>query len=275
VIAPLLALALVAQTASTTMQSDLGPPVGAPRGGAVAYVRTGVPPGVYVYRGGRTTRVGRPEPFPNSWSVEPALEWSPDGRRVAFVDRRSGLVAATSSGAVRVLEPGRKIDDFEWSPVGDRIAYATKFPDDVREVRVARKDGTGRIALASDPDMGLSSVEGLVWAPDGDSLAYVGGTWLGPPDVEWQLRVARVAGGPPKTVMGVGRPYGLRCPAWSPTGSLAYAFFDNSERGSTGPPRVEIFENPFTGASAVGTHVIGVPIAWSRLGRLLIETPAW
>lgn len=102
--------------------------------GVIAFTRAD---GIYVMRadgsGVRPLRRGGPA------AGVVGLDWSPDGRRLAFVNMRSELWAMNADGGalVRLAVRGRKEGDFlysvSWSTDGRSIAYTAKR-DSTRDV---------------------------------------------------------------------------------------------------------------------------------------------
>jgi Tol biopolymer transport system component len=102
----------------------------------------------------------------------PCANWSPDGRRVAFMTTPSNpgslpvyvydeLWVATLGGDTRIV-PGLSATDFEWSPDGSQLAIAT--------------GGAISLYAADNGDIrtlvGASGVTSLAWSPDGTRIAY-------------------------------------------------------------------------------------------------------
>jgi Tol biopolymer transport system component len=101
-----------------------------------------------------------------------APAWSPDGKKIAFVQTLRGnsdLYVMNADGShKRVLTHDEaKEADPDWSPDGRLIAFATGFAN-ASAIDVIGADGSGRHLLAAagdptDPD----------WSPDGSRIAYV------------------------------------------------------------------------------------------------------
>jgi hypothetical protein len=119
-----------------------------------------------------------------------AVEWSPDGRRVAFnryYDVRIASADGTTAEDLGIL--GAK--DFAWSPDGQRIAFvrwATQTCNDPNqtdseadEIWVVNVDGTGLTKITTTGNCAFSDacteIHTLSWSPDGERLAYTRFDW--------------------------------------------------------------------------------------------------
>jgi Tol biopolymer transport system component len=141
--------------------------------------------------------------------------WSPDGRRVAFIDQ-AGLATVAADGSDRRQlvgfdGPNDTMRQPEWSPDGKQIVFtADSLPKSPLErLEIVNADGSGhRILLKNEPHTSLEAA----WAPDGTHIAFTGGTggsegsWIGivRADGSGHRRVARHCLG--------------RDPHWSPDG---------------------------------------------------------
>jgi hypothetical protein len=116
----------------------------------------------YIDAGGRTVKV-RGIPGDVDW-----VDWSPDGKRIAFQRGQSArgeqheiwISNADGSDARLIVENAGHPD---WSPDGTRIAFA----DGDNTLGIVNADGTGRLRLGqgSQPD----------WSPDGTTIVYTVG----------------------------------------------------------------------------------------------------
>lgn len=89
--------------------------------------------------------------------------WSPDGRRIAYVDRRGRLAVMKPDGSDRrtLKGPVLESDGASWSPNGRELIY-----DAGDKIAVVNADGTG---LRSALPRGRSPV----WSPDGRKVVFV------------------------------------------------------------------------------------------------------
>jgi Tol biopolymer transport system component len=94
--------------------------------------------------------------------------WSPDGKRIAFIDASSELNVINADGSERKELPARTDDppQLAWSPDGERIA----FIGNRSKLNVINADGSGRRSLTNVP--GLSYVAFPTWSPDSEKLAF-------------------------------------------------------------------------------------------------------
>jgi Tol biopolymer transport system component len=105
--------------------------------------------------------------------------WSPDGRRLAFLERRPDgavlLRVANAAGTTsRVVTGAREIAEVRWAPRRNVLAYSWSYayaqppPYYVAVVEAGRARG-GSLT----PGIGAFGVD-IDWAPDGKGLAFVG-----------------------------------------------------------------------------------------------------
>jgi Tol biopolymer transport system component len=98
--------------------------------------------------------------------------YSPDGRRIAFVRARHLWVArADGRHARRVTPRGFLVEDYEWSPRGNRLAVAREFTDrSAGWLYTVERDGSGLRRLARAP-WGIRLFPGA-WSPDAKAIVY-------------------------------------------------------------------------------------------------------
>ena len=127
---------------------------------------------------------------PEVW-IRPDLwaRWSPDGRWIslwAIVAGQEGryVVAADGSGTRRIEELAEnlsRVDLFDWSPDGHRLAISGRWPGCVEEVCLGIVDSEGGPVASTvvHPSAGVPNLHGkLFWpefSPNGDRVAVLGG----------------------------------------------------------------------------------------------------
>lgn len=100
------------------------------------------------------------------------LRFSPDGTRVAFVRGRGDLVSMKPDGTdEKVHLRSHSAPDFDWSPDGKFIAYASQDEDFNSDIWIAPADGSRPpVNVSRHPDNDTDPA----WSPDGKVLAFVG-----------------------------------------------------------------------------------------------------
>ena len=117
-----------------------------------------------------------------SWTVQPdgsgrrllpkaarsyPVEWSPDGRQLAFLCA-AGVCRTWADGTqLRVVFRGRGVTEFDWSPEGKRLVVLSRAGRDVIVV-----PATGGRASVLHRLVGLPA-SAVAWSPDGSQLALV------------------------------------------------------------------------------------------------------
>ena len=112
--------------------------------------------------------------LPLSWDYR-APDWSPDGRRFAFVgdteDAASLMVANADGTDPRTLAPASNTSAFAWSPDGSLIAFASTVTANVpvfdRVLLVEPENARSRV-LTEAPTIAF------FWSPGGERLALIG-----------------------------------------------------------------------------------------------------
>jgi len=188
------------------------------------------------------------------------VEWSPDGRRIAFTSGDSCAsqvhVVNADGTNLRPLTPGIGPS---WSPAGDRIAFVENFNPGGCPPACGRRLGVVDVITAEVDWLVEGDAVSLgepAWSPDGASLAVTAYGDGGGSDV---LVVDAATGVAARVAHGAS-------PDWSPDGSrLAYARWEGSA-----PEGLEqrLFTTSADGAdeSQVG---VGVGPAWSPDGELI------
>ena len=134
---------------------------------------------------------GKPVPFRRSGltgaSALPAgaanVQWSPDGRWIAFEHAQKIEVVNTSGGTPRVLVPSLNSGDgFSWSPTSKQLAYVAYVSPG--RARLATVDLQGHRKLLWNSALNYqtqNSLAGPQWSPDGSKLVFAATTGLPSP----------------------------------------------------------------------------------------------
>ncbi|HTP06926.1 MAG TPA: hypothetical protein VMP08_01650 [Anaerolineae bacterium] len=153
--------------------------------------------------------------------------WSPSGKWLAYRKERQSTVVespvagqsidlATMHRQVWVIQAdgngehplnqGLSVEQFVWSPTGDRLAYTTLGGGLI----IINADGTGLVTLitaGTSIALGEQQIGQIYWSPDGRSIAY---EWhiqpLSRPTVNQGVRIISVDGGEPREIYNAGLP---------------------------------------------------------------------
>ena len=137
--------------------------------------------------------------------LDPALAFSPDGRRLAYTSGSGIMVSRANGSRPRRLTRGYDDSAPAWSPNGAAVAFIRPGDLPGTGLYVVRANGSGRQRLLAQP------IAQLAWSPSGDQLAVVTTSLSGPP----LILVVGLDG----SVREIG-PGGAI--SWSRTGWLAY-----------------------------------------------------
>ncbi|HKA25757.1 MAG TPA: hypothetical protein VKD88_00165 [Gaiellaceae bacterium] len=188
-------------------------------------------------------------------SLDPV--WSPDGKRLAFLDHGQRLVVMNADGNGRRIvsqERGLLAEDeiASWSPDGKQLAFGAKLDMGADHLFVVNADGTGKRGLGvrgSGPD----------WSPDGKQIVFTDGEGL--------IAVIRPDGS------GLRRLTDFGCssdpPRWSPDGKRIAVITSLDCLGTDAP--IAVMKPDGSGMLAVthGKGYYGSP-AWSPNGRQIV-----
>jgi Tol biopolymer transport system component len=150
-------------------------------------------------------------------------QWSPDGSRLAFAQKRAGLRVINVDGTGL-----RKLTDEDasqpaWSPDGTKIVYGTgdTFGEGRQPIEVVNVNGSARTQVVRSVGYGNAAPS---WSPDGTAIAFEKFT---PPPAEGEFPPSSIAvmkaDGSGLRVVGPG---GVDEPRWSPDGDrIAFGGF--------------------------------------------------
>ncbi len=161
------------------------------------------------------------------------LEWSPDGRYVAWLAHGVQDKIGTGQVALDVYDTEsderRRLPftEHQWAPDGSRILYRATV-NGVTELYTRRPDGTERIKISPPALPSGRAVVGYAWSPDGTRIAYAADADT---DDVWELYVAASDGAGTVKINGaLVDGTGVSGFRWAPDGSrIAYALFSEPE----------------------------------------------
>ncbi len=107
-----------------------------------------------------------------SWGIDLSPSFSPDGKKMAFVSKRSGtpqvhIMDLETAQVRRLTFEGRYNQSPTWSPEGDRIAFVGMRKNAI-DIFAIDADGGNPLQLTADS----GDNESPSWSPDGSLIAF-------------------------------------------------------------------------------------------------------
>jgi Tol biopolymer transport system component len=172
--------------------------------------------------------------------------WSPDGRRIAYVDsssqQSSWSMNADGSGVISLGSTGWS--DPAWSPDGTRLLF-----DNGPAIEMSAVDGSNARVVATLPGPTGTTAFSPLWSPDGRRIAVSDSPFVSNNATNAYILAADGTG---LTALA-GAAGNVLSPVWSPDGRyVAYFAFDS---GTTGSGRLFVAGGDGTGAHAVSGDV--------------------
>jgi len=183
---------------------------------------------------------GPPKQLTNHPKNDSAPQWSPDGKRIAFLSARAEgpqiyVIAPDGGEPEKLTDAKAGVSAFQWSPDGRSIAYLSADPPTEAQEKQTKEKDDARVVLqewrmthlyvfdvaakkARQLTRGDYTVSDPQWSPDGQWIAYVTRpTPYADDGVRSDIWIAARdgSGGPRKLAGGAGPE---QSPRWSPDG---------------------------------------------------------
>ena len=116
------------------------------------------------------------------------VQWSPDGRWIAFVlGLKLEVVSTAGDAPPKVLATHFGADAFSWSPDSTRLAYGCCSNHQNQQFFTVAPDGTHPTVLWTNPSLHYiseDSVDRPQWSPDGSKLVFLARSGPGYPPIQ-------------------------------------------------------------------------------------------
>jgi len=225
-----------------------------------------------------------PVQLTNNAEMDQSPRWSPDGKTVAFLSVREGppqihLINPRGGEAHQLTSLETGVQQFAWSPSGDRIVFRSRDAQTSEEKAAKEYDGgvvlvdqefkmdhLHTVDLESDEVMRLTSgdftVTGFSWSPDGTQIVFASQpNQLVPSGHNSDLFLVASDGGSIQTL--VEQAGGEASPIWSPDGQTIAFTSGGGVIDQIAPPVISTV--PASGGSP---RAVGVAIE-ERVGGMI------